>query len=119
MNEVVQLLAKENFKLAGEVDLLSADLKYLQDVMVVMSRLLAEHNVPVPSEQLALLAMQHAERIHNISVMADAVDKVQSLLLGMRTGKESAGMRTGGVTAEDITRVLSDIDPEIVRKMGE
>lgn len=119
MNDALKLMAQENFRLAAEVDLLSADLKYLRDVMGVMSRLLAAHEVPVPTEELAMLSKQHAERIIGISKMASAVNEIQGMVFGMRTGDESAGMRTGKVTEDDVTRILSDIDPDIVKKMGE
>jgi len=119
MTDAEKILLTENFRLAQEVDLLSADLKHLTDVMRLMGGLLQEHNVPVPNEQLTLLAMQHQERIFAIQKMSNAVSDIHDILLGMRTGEKSAGMRTGEVTEEDVNRILSDIDPDIVKKMGE
>lgn len=119
MTDAEKILLTENFRLAQEVDLLSADLKHLRDVMQVMSRLLSENNVPVPTEELALLALQHEERVQAIAKMSNAVSEIHNILLGMRTGEKSAGKRTGKVTEEDVNRILSDIDPDIVKKMGE
>jgi len=119
-DNVQQFLLNENIRLATEVDLLSADLKYLREVMTTMSKLLAQAEVPVPTEELAMLAKQHDERVANIVNMSTAIAQFQQSLLGMRTGEESAGMRTGKpVTNEDVENILKQIDPTIVKKMGE
>lgn len=115
----------ENFRLATEVDLLTADLKYLKSVMGLMSKLLGEHDVPVPSDDLDKLEADHADRIQRITNMAKVIEEIQGLAFGMRTGDKtekptkSPGMRTGEVTAEDVNRVLGDLDPDIVKRMGE
>jgi hypothetical protein len=119
MTDAEKILLTENFRLAQEVDLLGADLKHLRDVMQVMSRLLHEHNVPVPNEELTILALQHEERLLAITKMSNAVASIHEMLLGMRTGENPVGMRTGKVTDEDVNRILADIDPDIVKKMGE
>ena len=119
-DNVQQFLLNENIRLATEVDLLSADLKYLREVMTTMSKLLAQAEVPVPSEELAMLAKRHDERVANIVNMSTAISQFQQSLIGMRTGEESAGMRTGKpVTNEDVENILKQIDPTIVKKMGE
>ena len=69
MNEdrhVVDMLLKENVRLASEVDLLIADLTYLREVMSVMSRLLQEHDVAVPTDELETLERKHDERVKKI-----------------------------------------------------
>ena len=119
-DNVQQFLLNENIRLATEVDLLSADLKYLREVMTTMSKLLAQAEVPVPTEELAMLAKRHDERVANIVNMSTAIAQFQQSLLSMRTGEESAGMRTGKpVTNEDVENILKQIDPTIVKKMGE
>ena len=119
-HDVQQFLLNENMRLATEVDLLSADLKYLREVMATMSKLLAEAEVPVPTEELALMAKRHDERVAKIINMSAALAQFQQSMLGMRTGEDSAGMRTGKpVTNEDVENILKQIDPTIVKKMGE
>ena len=118
-DDVRDLLLNENLRLATEVDLLAADLKYKEEIISMMARLLSHHNVPVPTDELGMLAKKQEERLYNIVHMSDAVRQFQAKLLGMRTGESSAGKRTGEVTEEDVNRILSDIDPDIVKKMGE
>ena len=112
---VVDMLLKENLRLATEVDLLMADLRYLRDIMQVMSRLLQQHEVPVPTDELANLSRQHDERLKNVQQMSDVISQFQQNLAGMRTGEDSAGMRTGRktykpVTDEDVENILKQID---------
>lgn len=112
---VMDMLLKENLKLAAEVDLLRAEQRYVNDIMNIMARLLQQNEVPVPREELDTLAKQHEERVQNIVKMTDAINDFQQMLAGMRTGEESAGMRTGKhtpkpVTNEDIENILKQID---------
>lgn len=112
---VMDMLLKENLKLAAEVDLLRAEQRYVNDIMNIMARLLQQNEVPVPREELDTLAKQHEERVQNIVKMADTINDFQQMLAGMRTGEESAGMRTGKhtpkpVTNEDIENILKQID---------
>jgi hypothetical protein len=112
---VIDMLLKENLKLATEVDLLRADQRYVNDVMGIMARLLQQNEVPVPREELDSLAKQHEERVKNIEKMADTIFDFQAMLAGMRSSVESAGMRTGmhtpkPVTNEDIENILKQID---------
>ena len=82
-DNIQQFLLNENIRLATEVDLLSADLKYLREVMTTMSKLLSEAEVPVPSEELAMIAKRHDERVANIMNMSAAIAQFQQSLHGV------------------------------------
>ena len=109
-DNVQQFLLNENIRLATEVDLLSADLKYLREVMTTMSKLLAQAEVPVPTEELAMLAKQHDERVANIVNMSTAIAQFQQSLLGMRTGEEVAVEIDRGKTL--VIRLQGNSEPD-------
>lgn len=120
MNESEKNLLRMNFKLALEVDTLGANLDYLRNMAVIMTRLMSEHNVPYPAEEIQKLEDELSARIENINQYAETILRVQDAVFG----EKSAGMRTGSnfgkpVTDADLENILGQIDPDIVKKMGE
>ena len=114
-----QMLLKENLRLATENDILNSEVKFLSDMISLMTPLLREHEVPVPTKRIEDISREHQKRLTHIQELHKIVEDFQQKLVGMRTGEESAGMRTGApVTDEDVNNILKQIDPDIVKRLS-
>ena len=118
MDDLIKLF-KENAHLAYEVDSLRAAVVMYQELTHLMATLLDKENVSIPVAEYEVIQQRYKMRMKQIDEMCAANKIILDTLVGMRTGESPFGMRTGKVTEEDVNRILSDIDPEIVKKMGE
>lgn len=119
MDEITRNLIKENLHLAYEVDALRAAVSMYQKFSSVMAKLLDKQGVPLSGEEYNRINDEYLARMKIVEEAFEMNQTLFRLSVGMRTGDTSFGMRTGKVTEEDVNRILSDIDPEIVKKMGE
>lgn len=118
MDDKIKLI-QENVRLAFEVDSLKATVEMYQRLTSMMAKSLDKENIPLNNEEFERIRNDYEMRMKQVTQLFDMNKFLLESFVGMRTGESSFGMRTGKVTEEDVNRILSDIDPEIVKKMGE
>ncbi len=118
----INYLIVQNLQQAAELDMMDARLKYCIGVIEEQTRILDDTDIPVPEYAVKELLSAYQQDIEKMTIRYDQLFESYKKIFGGDVSPNSAGIRTGEtqikITEEEINNLLSDLDPEIVKKMG-